>query len=102
MQFIQCDSASIAVFPTWNLTLVLAIDNDPELLQMRLLGRLLMGKESTQEQVLRASKEIAVKFIEVGRLSPSNFGETFKNIYDAIDATVRGVPADSSGSIADS
>lgn len=52
-----------------------------------------MAKESTQEQVLRASKEIAVKFIEVGRLSPSNFGEIFKNIYDAIDATVRGVPA---------
>ncbi|MDA8141321.1 MAG: conjugal transfer protein TraB [Desulfobacteraceae bacterium] len=51
-----------------------------------------MGKESTQEQVLRASKEIAVKFIEVGRLSPSNFAEAFKNIYDAIDATVKGAP----------
>ncbi|KJS33007.1 MAG: hypothetical protein VR64_03580 [Desulfatitalea sp. BRH_c12] len=49
-----------------------------------------MGKESTQEQVLRASKEIAVKFIEVGRISPSNFAETFKTIYDAVDATVRG------------
>lgn len=48
-----------------------------------------MGKESTQAQVLRASKEIAVKFIEVGRLSPSNFAETFKTIYDAIDTTVR-------------
>ena len=56
-----------------------------------------MGKESTQEQVLRASKEIAVKFIEVGRLSPSNFAETFKTIYDAIDATVRGVPIAGTG-----
>jgi hypothetical protein len=56
-----------------------------------------MGKESTQEQVLRASKEIAVKFIEVGRLSPSNFAETFKTIYDAIDATVRGTPAAGTG-----
>ena len=47
-----------------------------------------MKKGSTQEQVLRASKEIAVKFIEVGRLSPTNFAETFKSIYGAIDATV--------------
>ena len=59
-----------------------------------------MGKESTQEQVLRASKEIAVKFIEVGRLSPSNFAETFKLIYDAIDTTVRdaSVPGPQTGS----
>ncbi len=56
-----------------------------------------MGKESTQEQVLRASKEIAVKFIEVGRLSPGNFAETFKTIYDAIDATVRGAPVTGAG-----
>jgi hypothetical protein len=56
-----------------------------------------MGKESTQEQVLRASKEIAVKFIEVGRLSPGNFAETFKTIYDAIDATVRGTPLTGAG-----
>lgn len=49
-----------------------------------------MGKESTQDQVLKASKEVVVKFIEVGRLSPSSFAETFKTIYDAIDATVRG------------
>lgn len=56
-----------------------------------------MGKESTQEQVLRASKEIAVKFIEVGRLSPGNFAETFKTIYDAIDATVRGTSAAGTG-----
>lgn len=48
-----------------------------------------MAKESVQAQVLRASKEIAVKFIEVGRLSPTNFGETFKTIYRAIDETVR-------------
>jgi len=51
-----------------------------------------MAKDTTQEQVLRASKEIAVKFIEVGRLSPSNFAETFKTIYKAIDTTVREDP----------
>lgn len=48
-----------------------------------------MAKDSVQEQVLRASKEIAVKFIEVGRLWPTNFAETFKNIYTVIDSTVR-------------
>jgi hypothetical protein len=51
-----------------------------------------MAKESVEAQVLRASKEIAVKFIEVGRLSPSNFPETFKTIYTAIDETVRTKP----------
>ena len=49
-----------------------------------------MKKESIEEQVLKASKEIAVKFIEVGRVSPSNFAETFAAIYQAVDATVRG------------
>lgn len=56
-----------------------------------------MKKGSTQEQVLRASKEIAVKFIEVGRLSPAGFAEAFKTIYDAIDATVRGAQSEDTG-----
>lgn len=47
-----------------------------------------MAKGSMQEQILRASKEIAVKFIEVGRLSPSSFPETFRTIYETIDTTV--------------
>ena len=48
-----------------------------------------MKKGALEEQVLRASKEIAVKFIEVGRLSPTGFAETFKTIYQTIDETVR-------------
>lgn len=48
-----------------------------------------MAKPSMQEQILRASKEIAVKFIEVGRLSPSSFNQTFKEIYATIESTVR-------------
>ena len=52
-----------------------------------------MAKVSMQEQILRASKEIVVKFIEVGRLSPGSFPETFKTIYEAIDATVQPVPS---------
>ncbi len=49
-----------------------------------------MKKDTLEEQVLRASKEIMVKYIEVGRISPTGFGETFKAIYQAIDETVRG------------
>ncbi len=48
-----------------------------------------MAKPSMQEQILRASKEIAVKFIEVGRLSPSSFNQTFKDIYTTIESTVQ-------------
>lgn len=43
-----------------------------------------------EDQVLRASKEIVVKFIEVGRLSPTTFAETFKIVYHTIDETVHG------------
>lgn len=51
-----------------------------------------MKKGALEEQILRASKEIAVKFIEVGRLSPTGFAETFKTIYRSIDETIRETP----------
>lgn len=41
------------------------------------------------EAILKISKEIAVKFIEVGRITPATFGENFKEIYSAIESTVR-------------
>lgn len=56
-----------------------------------------MRKDSLEEQVLRASKEVVIKFIEVGRLSPSNFGETFTAVYQAIDTTVRTASTDTTG-----
>ncbi|MDO9565386.1 MAG: hypothetical protein Q7J15_01380 [Candidatus Desulfaltia sp.] len=43
---------------------------------------------SIDEQILRASKEIVVKFVEAGRISPSGFHEIFKTIYCAIKETV--------------
>ena len=43
---------------------------------------------SIAEQVLRTSKEIVVKFIETGRVSPAAFPETFKTIYEAVAKTV--------------
>jgi hypothetical protein len=53
-----------------------------------------MKKGDLEEQILRASKEIIVKFIEVGRLSPTNFAETFKVVYQAIEETVKEDTAD--------
>ncbi len=39
---------------------------------------------SVDEQVLRAAKEIAVKFIETGRVSPTSFPEVFHSIYNTV------------------
>lgn len=50
---------------------------------------------SMDEQVLRAVKEIVVKFIETGRVSPTAFPEVFKTVYQTVDETVRGGPAES-------
>ena len=43
----------------------------------------------SDEAVLKVAKEIVVKFIEIGRLSPANFPETFETVYRAIKDTVR-------------
>lgn len=56
-----------------------------------------MGKTPIEEQILRASKEIAVKFIEVGRLSPGSFPETFRTIYEAIETTINPAPPEQPG-----
>jgi hypothetical protein len=43
----------------------------------------------TDDLILKVSKEIVVKFIEVGRLSPGNFGDTFRDIHNSVRDTVR-------------
>ncbi len=45
--------------------------------------------KSIDEQILRATKEIVVKFIELGRLSPTNIHESFRDIYHTVDKTVK-------------
>ena len=45
---------------------------------------------SMDEQLLRAAKEIIVKLIEGGRVSPSGFHQTFKSIYKTLEETVKG------------
>ena len=44
---------------------------------------------SIEEQILKATKEIVVKFIETGRLSPTGFSDTFKNVYRTVEKTVK-------------
>jgi hypothetical protein len=45
---------------------------------------------SIDENILKATKEIVVKFIECGRLSPSGFADAFQSIYQTVQDTVKG------------
>jgi hypothetical protein len=53
-------------------------------------GNVAHGKGSAEalspkeEMALKVTKEIVVKFIEVGRLSPASFPETFKMVIDTV------------------
>jgi len=52
---------------------------------------------SVDEQILRVSKEIIVKFIETGRVSPTSFSVVFKSIYATVFEAVhepRVIPGD--------
>ena len=42
------------------------------------------------EQILKASKEIVVKFIETGRVFPTSFHDTFLTIYSTLEKAVKG------------
>jgi hypothetical protein len=41
-----------------------------------------------EESILKVSKEVAIKFIEMGRITPSTFDETFRKIHSTIKETV--------------
>jgi hypothetical protein len=45
---------------------------------------------SIDEQILKVTKEVVVKFIEAGRVSPAGFNDTFKNVYNTVKETVQG------------
>ena len=49
---------------------------------------------SIDEQILRATKEIVVKFIETGRISPTGFHDTFRAIYDTVAKAAKGNPGE--------
>ncbi|SKA80300.1 hypothetical protein [Desulfobaculum bizertense] len=44
--------------------------------------------DKLQKNALQVTKEIVVKFIETGRISPTNFSEYFSKIYDEVLATI--------------
>ncbi len=46
-------------------------------------------KKIADEVLLKVSKEIAIKFIEVGRLTPATFETNFPKIYDTVKKTVK-------------
>lgn len=48
-----------------------------------------MTMSTLDEHILKTAKEIVVKFIETGRISPGGFSEYFKSIYTTIDETVK-------------
>lgn len=43
----------------------------------------------TDEAMFKAIKEIVVKFIEVGRLTPANFEETYDKVFEVVKRSVR-------------
>lgn len=47
-----------------------------------------VNRPVTDESIFKVTKEIVVKFIEVGRLTPANFEETFDRIYRTVKKSV--------------
>lgn len=43
----------------------------------------------SNDTILKVTKEIVIKFIEVGRMTPATFEQNFGNIYQTIKETVR-------------
>jgi hypothetical protein len=44
--------------------------------------------QQDEEIILRHAKEIIIKFIELGRISPTSFGDHFRSIYWSLKNTV--------------
>ncbi|MGE4298266.1 MAG: hypothetical protein AB7E47_09590 [Desulfovibrionaceae bacterium] len=44
--------------------------------------------EKDTKQALQVTKEIVIKFIEVGRVSPTNFAEVFPAVYTEVLRTI--------------
>ena len=59
-------------------------------LTLKFLGNIQtsMIERIAEELILKVSKEIAVKFIEVGRLTPATFETSFQKIYNTVKQTV--------------
>jgi hypothetical protein len=53
--------------------------------------------EKLHKEALQTSKEILVKFIESGRVSPATFGEVFPSVYKVVCETIAENPFPSAG-----
>jgi hypothetical protein len=42
-----------------------------------------------EEMILKVTKEIVIKYIEIGRLALANFDEAFRSIHKTVQETVR-------------
>ena len=47
------------------------------------------NRSVSDDAIFKVTKEIVVKFIEVGRLTPANFDETYNRVYETIRKSVR-------------
>lgn len=56
--------------------------------------------EKISKEALQVTKEIMVKFIETGRVSPTNFAEIFPSVHQVVLATITR-PAASAPPVAD-
>jgi hypothetical protein len=50
-----------------------------------------------EEKILKVAKEIVVKFIEIGRVSPTQFDGVFKSVFGTIRSSVSTGESDQSG-----
>lgn len=47
------------------------------------------GLPPREELIFKAAKEIVVKFIEVGRVSPASFADTFTMVIDTLRRSLK-------------
>ena len=53
-----------------------------------------LNKPVTDELIMKITKEVVIKFIEVGRLSPTKFEETFQDVHRTVSDVAKGSPRD--------
>ena len=52
-------------------------------------GTIQDNRPVTDDAIFKVTKEIVVKFIEVGRLTPANFEETYNRVFETVKKSVR-------------
>ena len=48
-----------------------------------------INRPITDEAIFKVTKEIVVKFIEVGRLTPANFEETYERVFQTVKSSAK-------------